>query len=68
MRKAINFARNHAAPWTPITETQKSVNFKVYDLAEANLADKFAFANHIGCTIKQENGLYSKRMSVTFAW
>lgn len=68
MRKAIAFARNHAAPWAPITETSKSVNFKVYDLTEANLANNFAFVNHIDCTIKQENGLYCKRMSITFAW
>lgn len=68
MRKAIRFAREHAAPWTTITETATSVNFKVYDLAESNLADRFAFANHINCETKSENGLYCKRISITFTW
>lgn len=68
MRKAINFARQHAAPWTMITETRNSVNFKVYDLTESNLADRFAFANRIKCLTKTEQGLYGKRISVTFSW
>lgn len=68
MRKAINFARQHAAPWTPVTETRNSVSFKVYDLTESNLADRFAFANHIKCSTKTEQGLYGKRISVTFTW
>lgn len=68
MRKAIKFAREHAAPWTPVTQTKNSVNFKVCDLAESNLADRFAFANRIKCSTKIEQGLYSKRISVTFAW
>lgn len=68
MRKAIQFAHNHAAPWTSVTQTKNSINFKVYDLAESNLADRFAFANHIKCSTKTEQGLYSKRISVTFTW
>lgn len=68
MRKAIRFAHEHAAPYTPVTETKNSVSFKVYTLAESNLADKFAFVNRIKCSTKVEQGLYCKRISVTFAW
>lgn len=68
MKKAIVFAQRHAAPWTFVTQTGNSINFKVYDHAESSLADRFAFANHIKCATKTEQGLYGKRISVTFSW